>query len=272
MGVGMIAHGPELRAMAVDGAIDRLAEFFTNREGAGDAWSLEIVFEIPGSLGTPDFVGVRTGRVSRGQRLAQVLVAVPDEVARSHEPDRALIDLAAEAVEVGSIEVRKRGGHLDKHGLQEALESAREAVERDGPAGPKPMTPAELDQDALLADAMAQLGLSMSHHGLDDVLPQADPRDIEARIEIELTIGGDRSALRDALELEARLTSELESRHRGLIDGNEIGQGKFTIFAAGPAIAPLVDVAARMIRDSWTRPGVVIRQFAGSDEEQELHL
>lgn len=275
MGVGMIAHGPELRAMAVDGAIDRLADFFTDRSVTGDAWNLEIVFDVPGSLGASDFVGVRTGRVSPSQRRAQVLVAVPNEVARSDEPDIALIDLAAEAVEVGLIEVQKRGGYLDKHGLHQALENARAAVERDGPAGPTPMTPAELDQDALLADAMAELGQSKSSHRLDDdqgSLRQADPGDVGARIDIELTIGDDRSALEDAFELEARIASELESTQRGMIDGNEIGQGKFTIFAEGAAMSPLVDMATRLIRDSWTQPGVVIRQFGGSDEEQELRV
>ena len=261
--------------MAVDGAIDRLAEFFTNGGGAGDAWSLEIVFEIPGSLGAPDFVGVRTGRVSPGQRLAQVIVAVPDRVARSPEPDLALIDLAAQAVEFGSAEVQKHGGKLHAEELRRALEVARLAIESDGPAGPRPMTPAELDQDAILADVMAELGLSMPPDRLDrgkEPMSEAGVGDGGARIEIELSIGDDHSALEDAFDLEARIASELESRQGGQIDGNEIGQGKFTIFAEGPVVAPLLDVATHVVSANWTRPGVVIRQFIGSDEMPELHL
>lgn len=253
MGVGIIAHGPELRSTPVYGAISRLRESLSARSPKAGAYELEIVFEIPGSMGAPDFRGAKLGLVSVEARMIQVFVAVPVEVARLDAPDQEIVALAEDAVEVALRTAEARQALLDEATLRSDLAQAREAIERLGPAGPRPLSADEVEQQRILAEVLAQHGLSAGV-----AAPTSQSRDNEAGVSLHLHLS-DESALQQAFLLERRLADALKRANVGYIDGNEIGQGDFAVYLYGPSREALVRVADSTLADHWAGRKAIIR-------------
>lgn len=74
--ISEIIGGPELINAPVTTFLTRLY----NDDPIDCGTSLDIVFQVPGSVFTPEFEGVRTGRLSRREKIMQVQIAVPRSV------------------------------------------------------------------------------------------------------------------------------------------------------------------------------------------------
>jgi hypothetical protein len=77
--IGAVLGGGELAQSQIKRAISDITAFFSGAED-GDFGSLNIVFHVPGSLVKPDYVGVRTARFSKKQKMLMIQVAVPEEL------------------------------------------------------------------------------------------------------------------------------------------------------------------------------------------------
>jgi hypothetical protein len=86
--IGAIIGGPELSNSPVETVLVRLPSDDTIDSGT----SLDIVFHVPGSAFTPEFEGVRTGRLSRKEGILQVQIAVPSSVV--HKPANEIREFA----------------------------------------------------------------------------------------------------------------------------------------------------------------------------------
>ncbi|MBM7829448.1 hypothetical protein JOE59_000153 [Agromyces cerinus] len=71
---------------------------------------MDVVFHVPGPLLTPDYEGIRTGTLSRRDRLIQVQVAVPADLGSLGEQEvcRHLADRLVEAVDLAKATVARR--------------------------------------------------------------------------------------------------------------------------------------------------------------------
>jgi hypothetical protein len=104
MYIGAIFGGPEAMSSEVGSAISKIKRLVGEHDpldsGSGVSASLDVVFHVPGSLVTPEYEGVRAGRLSKKERLLQVQIAVPQDVIRKDrdEIERSLIGLLREAV------------------------------------------------------------------------------------------------------------------------------------------------------------------------------
>lgn len=106
--ISEILGGPELSHSRVATAIAKLFQLSGSRE-EGDFGSLDIVFHVAGSLGQPEFSGIRTGRFSRKERMLQVQIAVPADVVESDDPYPFLAARMLDAVRVASPVFSKAG-------------------------------------------------------------------------------------------------------------------------------------------------------------------
>ena len=84
--IGEIRGGPELDNAPIINAISRLFSL-KGSDGPELGTSLDIVFQIPGSVFSPEFEGVRTGRFSRKEQILQIQIAVPKEMVYENEDD-----------------------------------------------------------------------------------------------------------------------------------------------------------------------------------------
>jgi hypothetical protein len=103
-------------------ALKRLAKRVTDvREGATSPLAVNVVYQIPGEVVSPEFTGVRSGPFSRESRELLVQVALPPEPAG--DPDVEALALLHEAVNVAEEFACQEGlvkGQLIE--LQELLE------------------------------------------------------------------------------------------------------------------------------------------------------
>ena len=86
--VGAVFRGPELRGCALDAVVrtvGRAAMKATGDFEFGSAPATNVVFHVPGTLGGPDWDGLRDGTFSRKERMLMVQVAVPEQIVGSEE-------------------------------------------------------------------------------------------------------------------------------------------------------------------------------------------
>jgi hypothetical protein len=77
--------------------------------------TINVVFQYPGSLLQPDFVGVRTGSFSKKKRILVVQVAVPKEMLSSANFVKHYLEFLKDALAEGKK-------YLDKKGIPFSLE------------------------------------------------------------------------------------------------------------------------------------------------------
>lgn len=73
----------------------------------GGPVAVNVVFQVPGELMTPDFEGIRTGRYWQKKARLVVQVALPEDV--PDDPDLYVRERLAEAVEVAREFLQKKG-------------------------------------------------------------------------------------------------------------------------------------------------------------------
>ena len=81
--IGSVLKGPELRGSHTDRILTEIAKAAMECRGAfefGASPAVNVVFYVPGSLGSPDWEGVRDGKYSRKQQVLMVQVAVPSHL------------------------------------------------------------------------------------------------------------------------------------------------------------------------------------------------
>ena len=84
--IGTILRGPEHRASAAYraiAAVRRAAAYCTGATEFAMGPALNVVFYVPGSLGSPDWEGSRDAKFSRRRQLLMVQVAVPSSLVDS---------------------------------------------------------------------------------------------------------------------------------------------------------------------------------------------
>jgi hypothetical protein len=232
--IGSIAHGPELERKPILRELGRLARalYDTPETETG----LELAFDIPGSLGRADFEGFQLTRRRSGARNVLVFIEVPEAIATSAEPLAALIDLAADAIRL---------------------------------AAPK-STRTENELMSELTRAAATLGVPVS-----STLEATDRRstrlaevsDDEAAIEIDLLLD-DHADVDRAFAFEEALGDYLEQRGVGYVDGNEVGDGLFTIFAYGENSVALESAIKALIGSQASGVDVRIRSMPADGHPQ----
>lgn len=113
--VGMVLGGPE--HVAFDREVRRLMSFCRDNRERGFAGSeINIVYHVPGSLGKPNYVGLRTGRFSKKESCLAVQVAVEQEFAALNDVTRIrryIFETADEAIGLGKSTLERKGLDYD---------------------------------------------------------------------------------------------------------------------------------------------------------------
>ncbi|MFF3290684.1 hypothetical protein [Streptomyces sp. NPDC003023] len=129
--VGAVVGGPTARNRPLSDGVGLLARLADEAPWtpSEDETGVDVVFHIPGPLMAPDYEGVRSGSLSRRERLIMVQVAVPDEVC-DEGPEGVAAHLAArlvEAVDLAVATVAKRKAALP---VWQAVPMARSVADR----------------------------------------------------------------------------------------------------------------------------------------------
>jgi hypothetical protein len=104
--IGAVFGGGELSGTS----IDRALRGFTFPPDDSLPFSLNVVFHVPGSIvGGPDYVGMRTAKFSRKQKMLMIQVAVPKEMVDSPDVRAFLFSSVREAVFTAAPFLRKKG-------------------------------------------------------------------------------------------------------------------------------------------------------------------
>lgn len=249
MDIGMIAYGGELERRPIFRDVYRLRNTLLS-EGVTPAF--EVVYLIPGSLGKADFEGFQVSRSRSKHGRVLVYVDVPSTVAESEEPMPALIDLARSALEYARARLPRGSVSVDVDALLPNLDAAEQTL-----LG-KRRRESILTSELRYAKPSAE-GLSA----------EADQDDAEVEIVLRTL---DQASVDAAFALEDEIEKRLDSTKSGHVDGNEVGQGTFVIFANGPSLAALREAVESVVRERWHRPGARIRLLDGDTEIDTLTL
>lgn len=123
LSIGAVAGGASA-SRAWENAIKRAAQRVIRlREGRSSPLAVNVVYQIPGEVMTPDFEGVRTGQFSRKDRRLLVQVALPHEPA--HDADQEVVDRLSEAIELAEefarMEAMIEGNLVDLRAIVSAI-------------------------------------------------------------------------------------------------------------------------------------------------------
>ncbi len=106
--IGGVYGGPEVTGSRIDLVIGKITSLLGDRR-VDDSGSLDVVFHVPGSVAAPDYRGVRTGRLSKKERLLQVQIGVPPEIV-SQDPQAVeafVLDSLREAIRIAGVRFQK---------------------------------------------------------------------------------------------------------------------------------------------------------------------
>jgi|SRR3989344_2493991 len=111
---GAIYGGPEVSYSKIAKAIDRLMvvpDELASYPIPSESARLNVVFHVPGSLLKPEFVGARTGSLSRKENIMMVQIAVPENlitfVLPSPKLKQFLFESTREAVRIAKLKFTK---------------------------------------------------------------------------------------------------------------------------------------------------------------------
>lgn len=93
--IGAVYRGPELRDSHINRVISasmQSAMKIRSELESASRPSVNVIFYVPGSLGEPDWDGLREAKFSLRQKLLMVQVAVPQEVVDSATPEDYVIE------------------------------------------------------------------------------------------------------------------------------------------------------------------------------------
>lgn len=121
LSIGSVVGGPTPANAEWRDAIKRLGQLVAvARSGNPSPLNVNVVFQVPGSVLSPDFHGVRTGKFSRAERLLMVQVALPER-----PPDDVDSDLRARLV--SAVDEAERWAR--ERGVADSLEAIRRILE-----------------------------------------------------------------------------------------------------------------------------------------------
>lgn len=109
LSVGVIVGGA-FAAKEWRNAVTQLAERLlemSDEAASHDAVALNVIYQIPGEVMTPDFEGVRTGRYSKSKARLIVQVALPEEV--PDDPERVVREYLDQAIGLAESFLLKKG-------------------------------------------------------------------------------------------------------------------------------------------------------------------
>ncbi|QDU57916.1 hypothetical protein [Aeoliella mucimassa] len=92
--LGSVLKGPELSGSQIDSAIMAATKAAAELRGEfkfGSSPAVNVVFHVPGSTGSPDWDGLQNTKFSRQQQLLMVVVAVPENIVNSANPEDFVI-------------------------------------------------------------------------------------------------------------------------------------------------------------------------------------
>ena len=128
--VGGHFRGPEVDDLPIGRTIARVMEVLMDARGnweLGSSPGVNVVFYVPGSLGTFDIDGIHPGRFSRKRRLLLVEVAVPVKIAKGENATEFVIKALYEANAIAEeVFVRKRVSGFDRAKADAIIDSAKE--------------------------------------------------------------------------------------------------------------------------------------------------
>lgn len=234
--IGSIAYGPELERRPVMRGLESLSQVL-RLDPEPTAW-VELAYVVPGTMGRAEFEGFKVDRRRGAHKNLIVYIDVPTVVAESESPLPALIDLARMAIRF------VRGGLGPSPGMIDQAEAAKLQAE--------------------LESAADKLGVSARAGDVSPPRPPAGMRmdGVPAGVHVLLSLR-DRQDMLDAFELEAAIEQHLAAAGTGYVDGNEVGDDQFTIFAYGPDGAKLSELVTSTIRGRWNRRGALLQLYDG---------
>ena len=242
--LGFIAKGPGLMGRPIVRDIRRLRE---ELRVADERPIIELVYVIPGRLGGADFDGFELARSQAANRHHVVFIEVPPELAKSTAPMASLLELGRQAIAYARATIAtSKGRSLDFEALLKLLD----------------------DVQRRLTPTMRDSSISSTEPTSSAPPPRRRPSPEEPSIEVILAVA-DSSAIDAAFDTEEALHEGLKRSGVGYVDGNEVGQGEFTIFVYGPDLASLRRSTESVVRERWTRPGARLRLSDSQGDEVE---
>jgi hypothetical protein len=108
LSIGSVVGGPRADNAQWREGITRLSRRVAEaRSGVRSPLNVNVVFQVPGKMLTPDFEGVRTGKFSKKDSLLMIQVALPEQL--PGDVDANLRDRLEAAVDEGERWARARG-------------------------------------------------------------------------------------------------------------------------------------------------------------------
>ena len=120
--VGIIDGGPEATGSRIDRAVLLAMNLIADEIGdpeLGVDPEVNVVFHLPGSICPNEFYGIRTGRLSRKQKLLMVQVGVHEDQLEAPDAERLVWDWIREACQLAFTRFHKSGFEFD---LQRTLD------------------------------------------------------------------------------------------------------------------------------------------------------
>ena len=162
--IGRVGHGPKLDRLPISGAIDRVRDTLREELGrANQGPSIDLVVHVPGSLGEPDFEGIRVGRLSRAKQMVQAEIAVPRALAVSDEPSGGPLELVAAAILAGAEHFSAAGIGFDSDAHGKAVRRTAERLGARLSRDLRPMQIAAIPPDAPLVEVRLACAGSRAH-------------------------------------------------------------------------------------------------------------
>jgi hypothetical protein len=226
--IGRVGYGPKLDRLPLSSAMDVVRDTLREELGSANAGaSIDIVLHIPGSLGAPDFDGVRTGLLSHRDRIVQAEVAVPRAIADSLDPTGPLLELVASAIVAGAADLRSAGVDFDASAHARALDRTAERLGTPPPRG---------------------LRLKLG------TIPRESPA---VRVSVPVVDASSTFQIEDAL------VALIEDAGIGWFEGNEVGEGEHVMYFASDDLAALFDVLSTSAQSLAPRAVVTLEAPPG---------
>lgn len=137
--IGSVLRGPELEGSQIYRLIGALIKAAAECSGSIECATgpaINVVFHVPGSLGRPDWDGIRDAKFSRQRQLLMVQVAVPANMVESPALKDYLIRSLFGANAVAFEFFRQKGLPFPLAEAEKLVQRIKEKMEGSGSASP----------------------------------------------------------------------------------------------------------------------------------------
>jgi len=101
--IGIVAggwHDSSTNVMEVIRSVMNLVADHREQSPIVDQAEVNVVFQVPGDLLQPEHIGVRTGSISKRDRVMMTQVAIPENVMRSTDPADFIFGAILESLDI----------------------------------------------------------------------------------------------------------------------------------------------------------------------------